>query len=173
MDVESAIETRRSIRRFDSKRTVDDKLVLKLLEYGNLAPSAGNLQSRDFVVVREPERKRRLAYAALDQMFIAEAPVVIVVCGNLERVSPYGSRGRSLYHIQDVSAAVQNILLVATSFGLGTCWIGAFDESEVSRILKLPSHIRPLALIPVGYPAERPRARPRIPIAKLVHHETW
>ena len=98
-----------------------------------------------------------MAEAALDQSFIEEVPVVIVVCANEDRSSQgYGTRGKTLYCIQDTAAAIQNIHLAAYSLGLGTCWIGAFREEEASAILKVPHGIRPIAIIPVGYPAENP-----------------
>lgn len=161
-----------SIRKFQ-QREVDDKVLRLILEAGNAAPSAGNLQARDFVVVRDPKRKLELARASLKQMFIAQAPVVVVVCANYPRsMRVYGERGR-LYAEQDATAAVENILLAVTALNLGACWVGAFDESEVSRILNLPEHVRPMAIIPIGYPAEQPERRSRYPIEVLTHYEQW
>jgi nitroreductase len=106
-------------------------------------------------------------------MFIAEAPVVVVVCANYPRsMRVYGERGR-LYAEQDATAAVQNMLLAAHALGLGSVWVGAFVEPEVSKILSLPDHVRPLAILPIGYPAESPRPRRRYPIEELTHHEGW
>jgi nitroreductase len=150
--------------------------VRKLLELANAAPSAGNAQARDFVVVRNNETKNALAEAALGQSFISEAAVVIVVCGNLQRSAKYyGNRGMSLYYIQDADAAVQNLLLAVHNEGLGSCWVGAFDERSVTRILKLPDEVRPLAIIPIGVPAKKQReGKPnRVKIEKLVHFEQW
>jgi nitroreductase len=172
MELVDAIKSRRSIRAF-KREPVPDDVVRELLELGNLAPSAGNLQGRDFVVVRDSNIKLMLCNAALGQRFIADAPVVIVVCANKQRSSPYGARGRDLYCIQDADAAIENILLAVTSKGLGACWVGAFNETQVADILKLPSHIRPIALLPIGYPDESPSRRSRIPLSKLVHHEKW
>ncbi|MCS7122165.1 MAG: nitroreductase family protein [Archaeoglobaceae archaeon] len=161
-----------SIRKFKSD-DVSDEIVKTLLEAGNAAPSAGNLQARDFVVVRDPDRKLKLAKAALNQMFIAEAPVVIVVCANYPKsMRVYGERGK-LYAEQDATAAVENILLAVTALGLGAVWIGAFSEGKVSEILNLPNYVRPIAMIPIGYPAEKPSKRSRYPIEYLTHYETW
>ncbi len=161
-----------SIRRFRSDDIDDDTLKL-ILEAGNAAPSAGNLQARDFVVVRSEEKKLKLAKAALKQMFIAEAPIVVVVCANYPRsVRVYGQRGK-LYAEQDATAAVENILLAVTALGLGAVWVGAFDEEEVAEILDLPEYVRPIAIIPIGYPAEKPRRRERYPIEFLTHYEGW
>jgi len=173
MDVLEAIKRRRSIRAFKSD-DVSPEIVENLLGAARWAPSAGNIQPWEFIVVRKPEIKRRLVEAALDQTFIEEAPVVIVVCANENRSSQgYGMRGKTLYCIQDTAAAIQNINLAAYFFGLGTCWIGAFREEKAREILKIPQGIRPVAIIPVGYPAEAPSPRNRRPISQIVHYETF
>jgi len=157
MTVLEVIKKRRSIRRFDSTKKVTDKQIEKLLEAARWAPSAGNLQSWYFVIVRDQEIKKELADAALDQDFIAQAPVVIVSCADLERSAiRYGNRGSSLYAIQDATIATQNLWLVATEMGLASAWVGAFNEDKASQILNLSSHLRPLAILPLGYPAESP-----------------
>ena len=172
MELREAIEKRRSVRSFiDRDVRIDD--ILEILEYANLAPSAGNLQARDFVVVRDDRLRRSLAKAALDQAFVSEAPIDIVVCANLRRISPYGARGINLYCIQDSAASIEHILLLALEYGLSTCWVGAFDERRVSEILDLPNYIRPVAIIPIGYPRHIPKPTPRIKIDKLVHTDRW
>ncbi|WP_202319731.1 nitroreductase family protein [Archaeoglobus neptunius] len=161
-----------SIRKFGGG-DVDDETLGLILEAANAAPSAGNLQARDFVVVRNEETKKRLAKAALNQMFISEAPVVIVVCANYPRsMRVYGERGR-LYAEQDATASIENILLAVTALNLGAVWVGAFDEEEVAEILNLPESVRPMAIIPIGHPAESPGRRNRYPVSMLTHHETW
>jgi nitroreductase len=173
MDVLEAVRGRRSIRAFRSD-DVSPKIVEKLLDAARWAPSAGNIQPWEFIVVRKPEIKRALAEAALDQTLIEEASVVIVVCANEDRSSQgYGIRGKTLYCLQDTAAATQNILLTAYSLGLGTCWVGAFREEEAREILKIPHGIRPVAIIPVGYPAETPPQRDRRPISQIAHYETF
>jgi len=169
MDLFEAIEGRRSIRAYlpDPVREEDLK---RILEAAIRAPSAGNIQPWEFIVVKDSETKRRLCEAALGQRFIEEAPVVIVVCANtLRSGAVYGSRGVSLYCIQDTAAAIQNMLLAAYALGYGTCWVGAFHENEVAQILELPSHIRPVAIIPLGKPAESPPLRPRRSLKEVVH----
>jgi len=173
MDIFECIKGRRSIRAFTSDPVKEEDLK-KILEAAIHAPSAGNLQSWEFVIVRDKDRKLQLARAALNQTFIAEAPVVIVVCANLTRSGRiYGERGRTLYCIQDTAAAIQNILLTAYALGYGTCWVGAFREEAASKILKLPPDVRPVAIIPIGRPAERPAPRPRMPLNKVVHYEVF
>ncbi len=161
-----------SIRKFRSD-DVSDEILKVILEAANAAPSAGNLQARDFVVVRDRRTKEKLAIASLRQMFIAEAPVVVVVCANYPRsMRVYGERGR-LYAEQDATAAVENMLLAVTALGLGAVWVGAFDEAAVSEILELPEHVRPIAIVPIGHPAESPGRRNRYPIEMLTHYEKW
>ncbi|MEM1578048.1 MAG: nitroreductase family protein [Archaeoglobaceae archaeon] len=161
-----------SIRKFQSKEIGDETIKL-ILEAGNAAPSAGNLQARDFIVVKDPKKRLELAKASLRQMFIAQAPVVVVVCANYPRsMRVYGERGK-LYAEQDATAAIENILLAVTALNLGACWVGAFDEERVAEILDLPDYVRPMAIIPIGHPAEQPSRRNRYPIEELTHQEKW
>jgi len=173
MDVFEAIKGRRSIRAY-KPNPIPDELLSKILEAAQWAPSAGNRQARDFIIVRDPEVKRGLCKAALEQCFIEEAPVDIVVCANEERsASRYGERGRWLYCLLDAAASVQNILLAAHALGLGACWIGAFHDQEVAKTLGLPGWLRPIAIIPIGYPAERPWPTSRMPPESLVHRDRY
>jgi len=173
MDVFEAIKKRRSIRAFKDAN-IPNSIIEKLIDAARWAPSAGNIQPWEFIIVRKTETKRKLAAAALSQTFIEEAPVVIVVCADYQRSArQYGSRGEALYCIQDTAAAIQNIHLAATAMGLGTCWIGAFQEESVKELLKIPDGIRPIAIIPLGYPAESPSPRPRRPLREIVHYEVF
>ena len=156
MKLEDAIKNRRSIRKYKDK-AVSDRQIRQIIEAGMSAPSAGNLQSRYFYVVNDAATKEALATAAYDQGFISEVPVAIVVCADLRIGSEYGSRGVSLYAPMDCAAAIQNMLLAAHSLGLGTCWVGAFDENKVAEIMDAPEDLRPVAIIPIGVPAESPR----------------
>ena len=173
MELSEAIKGRRSIRAF-KKQHVPEEIVEKLINAASWAPSAGNIQPWEFVIVRKPAVKKRLAQAALNQEFVEEAPVVIVVCADEERSSMgYSFRGRTLYCIQDTAAATQNILLTAYSLGLGACWIGAFNEDEAKKAVNAPEEIRPMAILPVGYPNETPSQRHRIPLSQIMHYETF
>ncbi len=173
MDLLEAIKGRRSIRAFKNEEvSVED--VKRLVDAARWAPSAGNIQPWEFIVVRKPEIKKALVEAALGQDFIKEASVVIIVCANENRSSErYGVRGKSLYCIQDTAAALQNIHLTAYSLGLGTCWIGAFNEEEARKILKIPQGIRPVAIVPVGYPTETARLPKKRPFDQIVHYEAF
>jgi len=155
MNVFDCITTRRSVYKFE-KKEVDDKLIGVILYMATHAPSAGNVQEWHFIVVKDEEQKKNLAVAALNQSFIAEAPVVIVVCSDLERMSlRYDERGKALYAIQDTANACMLILLAANALGLGSCWVGAFDEYSVRKTLEIPDNLRPVSIIPIGYAAEK------------------
>jgi len=172
MECIEAIKGRRSIRKFKDQ-PVETELVGQLLDAAQMAPSAGNLQARDFIVISDKATKQKLAKAAMGQSFIEQAPVAVVIIANFERSSRiYRSRGE-LYAIQDASAGIENLLLAAHSMGLGTCWVGAFDEAKVSELLGIPNKAKPVAIIPLGYPGEQPAAPPRMVQDRLVHWEKW
>jgi nitroreductase len=170
MDVVECIEGRTSIRVFRPD-PVEDEVVNEALRLANLAPSAGNLQARDFFVVRDLKKKNALMEAALNQDFVKTAPVDIVCCANLQRIEHYGERGRSLYCLQDVAAAIENMMLYLHSKGLGSVWVGAFDEVKARRALNLPAHLRPVAILSIGYPAEKGIHRKRLALDQVVHQE--
>ena len=173
MDLFEAIKSRRSIRKY-TEEDVSKEDLEKILEAAICAPSAGNRQAWDFVVVRDDSVKKALVGAALGQKFIAEAPVVIVVCANMERsAARYRARGSGLYCIQDTAAAIQNMLLAITALGLGACWIGAFHEEGVTKILELPASVRPVAILPIGRPAGLPQPTPRFRLSEVLHYEKW
>ena len=173
MDVFTAIKKRRSIRAYSKEKITKEELE-KLIDAMRWAPSAGNIQPWKFIIVSNTEIKHKLSIAALDQMFIEEAPIVVVVCANeKDSEGGYGSRGKTLYCLQDTAAAIQNLLLAAYALGLGTCWIGAFNEEEVRRILNVPIGVRPVAIVPVGHPSEKPRTRQRRSMKDIIHYETF
>lgn len=161
MDVMKAVKERRSIRHF-LKKDIPDEIIDKLIDALIWAPSAGNLQSRKFYFVKNTELKESLAAAAFGQNFIAEAPLTIVACTDNKISKRYGDRGTHLYSIQDVSVSIMNMMLVAHEAGLGTVWVGAFNEWEVFEILQMPDNLRPVAIVPVGYPARIPSPTPRV-----------
>ncbi len=172
MDLVECIERRHSVRAF-KKDPVPDDFVDEALRLAILAPSAGNLQARDFVVVRDDEMKSKLAVAAHGQHFLRSAPVVIVCCANLERIESYGPRGRELYCLQDVAASAEHLMLYATSQGYGACWVGAFEERAVSTALGIPKEVRAVAMIPIGVPEKEGRGTSRLPLSDVVHKEKW
>jgi nitroreductase len=159
MEFFEVLKLRRSTRAFTDE-AVSEYEIVKLLEAARLAPSAGNIQPWVFVVVRDADMKGRLAEAALNQSFIKKAPVVIVVCADPDRSRQrYGGRGENLFCVQDSAAAVQNMLLAAVDLGLGACWV--------------PESLRPVAVVPVGRPAEKPSLPYRRPLGEIVRYETF
>jgi nitroreductase len=161
-------EARYSCRSF-RPTPVPRATVERLLDAARWAPSAGGLQPWRFVVVTDEAARRSLAAAAFDQGFLATAPVVVVVCAVPEEsAARYRDRGRGLYCLQDTAAATENLMLAATAHGLGSCWVGAFDEERAARSLDLPEGWRPVALVPIGEPAEAPPARSRRPLGAVV-----
>ncbi len=157
----SIIYNRRSIRRYES-RSIPDEALRVILEAGRQAPSARNLQPYCFIVVRDPELKKRLVFSEWNR-FIQEAPVVIVGCGD----------SRAKWAVVDVAIALQNMVMAAEALGLGTCWIGHFVEEEVKRTLRIPEHMKVVAMITLGYPAEKPAPRPKKGLEELVRYDTF
>lgn len=164
----SLFSRRFSCRRF-RREPVSEEALAYLLEAARWAPSAGNLQPWRFLVVRQAALRAALAAAAAGQRFVAEAPLLVVVCAvPAESARGYGERGASLYCLQDTAAAVENLLLAATELGLGSCWVGAFDERRVASVLGLEEGVRPVALVAVGSPAEEAPRRSRRPWGETV-----
>ncbi|MDI6728634.1 MAG: nitroreductase family protein [Thermodesulfovibrionales bacterium] len=161
------IKERRSIRNFQ-KKDVPEEIIKKLIDALIWAPSAGNLQSRKFYFVRDEKTKHDIAVAALNQNFIAEAPLVVIGCTDRRIENRYGDRGVHLYSIQDVACSIMNMMLTVWENGLGSVWVGAFKESDVFEILDMPNNLRPVAIVPVGYPLRIPSAPPRVSAKEAV-----
>lgn len=161
MDLLETIKSRRSIRAFQEKE-IPTEVIEQFKEALIWAPSAGNLQSRKFYFVFNQQIKKQLAEVALNQNFIAQAPLVVVACADARIKTRYGQRGQEVYMICDVAASIQNLLLLVHQLGLGAVWIGAFDEVRLAQLLNCPDYLRPIAIIPVGLPAEKPSPPPRV-----------
>lgn len=170
MNVFDAIRTRKSVRKFLDK-PIEGKVLVAILEAGRLAPSASNRQEWRFVVVENTASKVKLAKAANNQSFVGEASVVIVACAVTDEHEM--KCGQMCYPI-DVAIALDHMTLAAVELGLGTCWIGAFDESEVKAILGIPSDVRVVALLPLGYPYD-PKIimKARLSASEVVKYEKW
>ena len=163
------IRARRSIRRF-TPEPVPDEAIKTLLEAAMSAPSAGNQQPWEFVVIKDRAVLDRIPDVHPYAQMCRQAQASVVVCGNLERDSHRG------FWVQDCAAATQNILIAATDIGLGSVWCGVHPrEDRVSglrKLLCLPDHIVPLSLIPIGHPAENKPASERFDPARI-HHDKW
>ena len=170
MDVMEAVSKRRSVRAWQDKPVELDKLE-RVLEAGRLAPSANNRQPWRFVVVTDETTRKKLAAAANDQAFVGEAPVVLVGCAvETDRVM---ACGQHCYPI-DVAIAMTNMTLAAVAEGLGTCWIGAFQEDQVKKVLGIPEEVRIVELMPLGYPKGPQQApRSRKTMQEFCVYERW
>lgn len=173
-EVIKTIQGRKSIRKYSEKSFPESDLQ-EILKTGFSAPSAGNRQPWRVVIVKEKERRDQLATAAYGQSFIAQAPVILVVCAvPYESAERYKERGATLYTYQDTAALTQNMLLAGHALGYATCWIGAFNEDEVSKVINVPEGMRPVSMIPIGYSdAKDTPGRPRRPFGEVVIKENF
>ncbi|MCK4243907.1 nitroreductase family protein [Candidatus Bathyarchaeota archaeon] len=170
MSVMDAIKTRKSVRSFLDQPVEDEKL-RTILEAGRLAPSASNRQEWRYVIVRDRETRKKLAEAANWQTFVGEAPIVIVACAETD--NHVMDCGQLCYPI-DVAISLDHMALVAAELGLGTCWIGAFNEEKVKAILDIPEEVRVIELMPLGYPVDSTtKIKNRLPLNMIVKYERW
>ena len=171
VDFFDVVNTRRSVRAF-TKDSVTEEELTTILEAVNAAPSAGNLQAYEVVVVRDGSTKKKIAKAAWGQNFIADAPVCLVFLANPRRSEhEYGIRGRELYCIQDATIAAEHAHLSCVPLGLSSVWVGAFSEEAVSEAVSAAPYMRPVGVLPIGRPGEAPAATPRRALGDLVHKE--
>ncbi len=169
MDVAKAIRDRRSVRSYENK-DIPQEVLLKVLEAARLAPSANNRQPWKFVVVREAAKRKALAKAAKEQQFVAEAPVVIAaVALEPERTMTCGVPTYAV----DLAIAVDHMTLAAVQQGLGSCWIGAFYQEDVKKLLEIPDECKVAALLTLGYPRDQARFKNRKPLDEIVCYEGW
>src|ERR687892_268134 len=174
MDFEDVIRRRKMVRKYKQDRPISDKIITKLIKNAHRAPSAGHTQVQEFIIVKDPLIKKKLRIAAVDQEYVEDAPLLIIVCSNTSRsIDRYGKRGREFYSIIDGAFASMLILLTAVNEGIGACFVGAFLDDKVSEILELPEYVKPIGIIALGFPAEDPSKFKRIDISKLVHYEKY
>lgn len=167
MDVFSAIKKRRSIRNYLPKEVEREKLE-RILEAGRLAPSARNRQEWRFIVVISKEKREELVReASPHQPFMLSAPVIIVAY-TLDK--DYVMRCGVPTHYIDIAIALTHMHLQAVEEGLGTCWIGSFYQDKVKKVLNLPEDAEVVQLMTLGYPAEDPPERPRLPLKEIVKY---
>lgn len=165
MDFYQTINARRSIRSYRPDPVPDD-VFNRVMEAARLAPSAKNIQPWKFITVRDPKVRQELAIACNNQQSVAQAPITICGCA-IERICYRGMGGYWNSWAVDLSIALDHLILAATAEGLGTCWIGAFKEAEVRRVLQIPEDIKIVALTPLGYPVHEARAMPRKPMSEI------
>jgi nitroreductase len=166
------LTSRSSVRDY-TPETIASEEITYILACGSTAPSAGNLEAWDVVIVTDEDARLELKEAAFEQEHIGQAAVILVVCANYVRsMSRYGERG-ILYAVQDATIAGTYMMLAAHAKNLHSCWTGAFDEEEVKSILGLPEHIRPVSLLAVGKGHPACALTERMAVADHVHYERW
>ena len=163
------IQQRYSARSYQRRPVEKEKLEI-ILQAARLAPSANNKQEWRFLVVQDADTRKKLCIAANKQAFVAEAPVIIVCCS---AISDNVMRCGHLAYPIDVAIAMEHMALQAVEEGLGTCWIGSFYEDQVKAVLGIPPPVRVVELMAMGYPADAPRDKSRLPLEQIVCHERW
>ncbi|RLE47688.1 nitroreductase family protein [Candidatus Woesearchaeota archaeon] len=172
MDVFDIIYNRRSVRKFKDI-PVEMEKIGKILDAGRLAPSAGNLQDWKFILVKKPETIEAVAKSCLEQFWIDSAPVLIVVCTDPSRtIEHYGNRGE-FYSYHNGAAAVMSMIFAASAQGLATCWVGAFEDAMIKRILNIPDNVIVHAVLPIGYAAEKPPAPSKFNLENVTFLESY
>ena len=165
MSFVDVVLSRRSIRRYTTQAIPEDVLT-KVLEAGRQAPSASNKQPWHFIVLTDDEVKEKLSHGRWNT-FVKDSAVTVVGCGYVGE--EYGRRWSTV----DTTIALQNMVLAAWALGIGSCWIGDFQEAEVKRLLNIPDEWNVVALVTFGYPAETPRHRQKKPIDEIVSYNTF
>lgn len=171
MEFYEVVRRRLSVRSYKSD-PVPEEVLNRILEAGRLAPSAKNLQPWKFIVIKDQDIRQKLVSACHEQKFVAEAPVAICVC-EVESEAWGGMGGYWGAGPVDVTIALEHMILAAAAEGLGTCWIGAFVEADVRKVLEIPEGVKPIALTPLGYAAREFKPRPRKPLADIVCYDKF
>ncbi len=173
MELSEAIKKRRSVRGFNNIPVEFDKIT-EILTAGLYAPSSGNLQNWQFIVVTDKEKIRKLPDYCAGQEWISQAPVVIIVCAETEEIKHrFGKRGTNLYSIQNTALAIQNILLTAEQLELSVGWIGAFDEQDIKKLFDIPDSIDVHAILGIGYSDYEPPEKIVLPLERKIFFNSY
>ncbi len=173
MEIDECIKNRRSIRSYLDKELSYEE-VLEIIDAARYAPSSGNIQNWRFIVIKDKDVKTKIAMSCLKQYWMIDAPIQIIVCSKIETIKRlYGDKGEFLYTTQNCAAAIENMLLKAYSLGVGTCWVGAFEENMIKKALRIPEDIRVEAVITLGYPKEEVEVPARKTIDTLLFFNEW
>jgi nitroreductase len=178
MEFMDVVASRKGVRSF-ADRDVEEEKLAKVLEAARLAPSWANKQCCRYVVIKDKDKIKELAGGR--RTWLTQAPVVLAACADPEDSGVHNGMD---YFLVDVGISMQQLVLAATDLGLGTCWIGMFDEAKVKKLLEVPENVRVVALTPLGYPTEKegfgikPAQKfvgsyKRKPIEEMVHREKW
>jgi len=169
MDIYETIKTRRSVRAYKNE-PIKEEVLNRILEAARLAPSANNSQNYKFIIVKDPQRKKALAKGALNQDFISQAPIVIV---GVALNSELDEDSQVPFFAVDLAIAFDHLTLAAAAEGLGTCWIGAFSQDEVKKVLDIPERYQIIALMPLGVPDDNPAPKHRKDLKDLIRKERF
>lgn len=170
-DFFETVHRRHSVRKYHADMPVEREKLHAILATACAAPSAGDLQAYKIVVVEDPETRDALRAAASDQTFIAEAPVCLVFCCDRQRsAEEFGERGKTLYAIQDATIAAAYAQLAIVAAGMGSTWVGYFDDAKVREALGLGDGCEPVAMLSLGYPAELPQPTSRRRLEDVVEY---
>ncbi|MCM8769754.1 MAG: nitroreductase family protein [Candidatus Omnitrophica bacterium] len=152
MEFQEVIKTRRSIRSYQDK-DIPEEILKRILETARIAPSGNNWQPWHFILVKDQEKKEKIAQSCYQQKFISQAPVVIVACGQKypNQYQPYADRS----YLIDVTIALDHLILAARNEGVGSCWIGAFQAEPIRKLLEVPENFEVVMVVPLGYPAHQ------------------
>jgi len=168
MDLFKAIENRFSCRSYINKKIKENHLH-KIMDAAIKAPNGGNLQAWRFIIVDDIIKKEELVKAALDQRWMSQAPILIVICGDLTNEKRFYKERAEEYLMQDCAVAAENLMLSATALKIRSCWVGAFDKNAVSRALKMPDNIVPYAIITLGYSDEKIKEKKRHGLDSVIY----
>lgn len=173
MELDRAIQKRKSVRKFNEKKNPDWRTIIECIDSARFAPMAGNNYTLKFILVDDREKIAEMTEAC-QQDFIAEAKYVVVACSNPSRaVNLYGEIG-NIYSRQQAGAAIENFLLKITESGLSTCWIGYFVEEQIKKILGIPDGINVEAVFPIGYEAEKLKTRKaKIDLNRILYFNSY
>ncbi len=172
MDTLECIATRRSIRKF-LEIPVEFEKVGNVLDAGRHAPSAGNLQDWKFILITDDKMRREIGKACVEQFWVSSAPVIIIICTEPDKTKRFYGRSGEKFSIQNGAAVVQNMLLAAHAEGLGSCWIGAFEDEAIKRLLNIPDNVIIQAVIPLGYPDEKVPVPLRFTLENITYIDSW
>lgn len=169
MEFIDVLKRRRAIRKFSSRK-ISDKKITELIKLANLSPSAGNIQARALVIVKNQKTIKKIKDVTSGlRRFENNIPILLVVLAKPnESAERFEKRGKNLYALQDATIFAAYIQLIAVSKKLSTCWVGSFNENKIARILNLPKTIIPVAMLPMGYPAEIPLAKDRKALKEII-----
>lgn len=171
MDLDKAIDERRSIRDFKEKK-VNWADVLEAIDAARKAPLSGNNCNIRFMIIENQEAKNKIAKLS-EQYWIADASILVVVCSDDTSLeNTYYDRGK-VYARQQAGAAIENFLLKITDLGLASCWVGAYPDELIKQVLRIPEHINIEAILPIGYPKTKAKAIKKATLEKIINWEKW